>query len=180
MSSQNTTDVFGVLIPSANPFFVATVGVHILFGMAAVVIGAIAMLSNKGHGRHSNCGIIYFWCLFGVLITMSALAFTRWEEDYHLFTLGAFSFGAAYLGRTILRHRRLQWLRLHLVCMATSYILMITVFYVDNGKNLPLWRELPQIVFWLMPAMIGAPLILYVLRSHPLIREYDRRNEISN
>ena len=24
----------------------------------------------------------------------------------------------------------------------------LTAFYVDNGKNLPLWKELPEIAFW--------------------------------
>ena len=28
--------------------------------------------------------------------------------------------------------------------MGASYILLLTAFYVDNGKNLPLWRELPE------------------------------------
>jgi hypothetical protein len=54
--------------------------------------------------------------------------------------------------------------------MGTSYILLLTAFYVDNGKNLPLWKELPQIAFWLLPSAIGAPIILYVLRRHPAIR----------
>ena len=43
--------------------------------------------------------------------------------------------------------------------MGASYILTLTAFYVDNGKNLPLSRELPQIAFWLLPGAIGAPLI---------------------
>ena len=132
------------------------------------------MLLHKGRGRHSNFGIAYFWCLFGVFVTMSALAFSRWREDYDLFILGALSFGAAWLGRTILQHRWHQWPRWHLISMGASFILMITAFYVDNGKNLPLWRELPQIAFWLLPAMIGTPIILFVLRTHPLVIAYDR------
>ena len=47
--------------------------------------------------------------------------------------------------------------------MGASYILLMTAFYVDNGKNLPLWRELPQIAFWLLPAAIGIPLIARAL-----------------
>ena len=46
--------------------------------------------------------------------------------------------------------------------MGTSYIFMLTAFYVDNGKTLPLWKELPQIAFWLLPAAVGVPLILYM------------------
>jgi hypothetical protein len=44
-----------------------------------------------------------------------------------------------------------------------------TCHYVDNGKNLPLWRELPEIAFWFLPSAIGVPLILYVLLRHPLV-----------
>jgi hypothetical protein len=40
---------------------------------------------------------------------------------------------------------------------------MLTAFYVDNGKNLPLWRELPVIAFWILPSAIGVPLMLYAL-----------------
>jgi len=47
--------------------------------------------------------------------------------------------------------------------MGFSYILMLTAFYVDNGKNLPLWKELPQIAFWLLPAALGIPLVLRTL-----------------
>lgn len=63
-------------------------GIHVLFGLPTVVTGAVAMLNVKGRGRHSNFGIAYFWCLFGAFVTMSALAFARWQEDYHLFILG--------------------------------------------------------------------------------------------
>jgi hypothetical protein len=156
---QTTTVFFGIPIPSSSPIFLGIVGIHVLLGLAAVIAGATAMLSKKGRGRHSYFGLIYFWCLFGVFITMSALAFTRWQEDYDLFILGALSFGAASLGRTVLRYRWRQWPRLHLSLMSTSYVLVITAFYVDNGKNLPLWRELPQIVFWLLPTLVGTPVI---------------------
>lgn len=54
--------------------------------------------------------------------------------------------------------------------MGASYILLLTAFYVDNGKNLPLWRELPQIAFWLLPSAVGIPIILYVLARHPIIK----------
>jgi hypothetical protein len=175
MTSQTTTVLFGIPIPSSNPIFLGIVGIHVLFGLAAVIVGAIAMLSTKGRGRHSNFGIIYFWCLFGVFITMSALALTRWQEDYDLFILGALSFGATWLSRTILRRRWRQWPRLHLTLMGASYVLMITAFYVDNGKNLPLWRELPQIAFWVLPALVGMPVILCTLRSHPVVLDYDEK-----
>jgi hypothetical protein len=55
-----------------------------------------------------------------------------------------------------------------------SYILMLTAFYVDNGKHLPLWKELPQLSFWLLPAKLGIPLIVRALLNHPLARRERR------
>ncbi len=174
MHHENITVALGIPIPSADPVFLAAVGVHVLFGLAAVVTGAAAMLSNKGPGAHSNFGTVYFWCLFGVFVTMSALSFMRWAENYHLFILGALSFGAASFGRTAARRRWNQWPRLHLTGMGASYILMLTAFYVDNGRNLPLWRELPELTFWLLPGALGVPLIVHAIYRHPLAVAFDR------
>jgi cell division protein FtsW (lipid II flippase) len=168
MTHESITVVLGIPIPSTDPFFLAIVGIHVLFGLAAVTAGAVAMLSNKGCGRHSNWGTAYFWFLLGVFVTMSALSFMRWAENYHLFILGVLSFASALFGRTAVQRRWHQWPRLHLSGMGASYILTLTAFYVDNGKNLPLWRKLPQIAFWLLPGAIGVPLILYALLRHPL------------
>src|SRR5262245_48050625 len=132
------------------------------------------MLSNTGRGRLSNFGTIYFWCLFIVFVTMSALSFMRWAGNYHLFILGALSFASALFGRTAVQRRLHQWPRLHLTGMGASYIFMLTAFYVDNGKNLPLWRDLPKIAFWILPSAIGVPLILYTLRRHPLVLDLIR------
>jgi len=60
MTPQTTTVIFGIPIPSSNPIFLGIVGIHVLFGLAAAIFGVIAMLSNKGRGRHSNFGLIYF------------------------------------------------------------------------------------------------------------------------
>jgi len=163
------TVVLGIPIPSTDPVFLAIVGVHVLLGLAAVITGGIAMLSKKGRGRHSNFGTIYFWCLLGVFVSMSALSFMRWAENYPLFILGALSFLSALFGRTAAQRRWRQWPRLHLTGMGVSYILMLTAFYVDNGKNLPLWRELPEIAFWFLPGVVGVPLILHALLRHPLV-----------
>jgi hypothetical protein len=47
---------------------------------------------------------------------------------------------------------------------------MLMAFYVDNGKHLPLWKELPQIAFWLLPAGLGIPLLVHALLKHPMAR----------
>jgi hypothetical protein len=73
-------------------------------------------------------------------------------------------------GTTPARRRRgVGWLRVHITGMGLSYILLLTAFYVDNGKSLPLWKELPTIAYWLLPAAVGLPLIIRAVLRHPLV-----------
>jgi hypothetical protein len=128
------------------------------------------MASRKGRGRHSTFGTVYYWSLVAVVATATWLSLARWSESHHLFFLGALSLLAATVARTALRRRWHDWVRLHIAGMGSSYIVMLTAFYVDNGKNLPLWKELPQIAFWALPAALGLPLLMRSLLTHPLVR----------
>ncbi|HEX4971316.1 MAG TPA: hypothetical protein VFV69_09670 [Steroidobacteraceae bacterium] len=170
--TEGVTAIAGIEIPSTSPVFLIIVGFHILLGLTCVVTGLVAMMSPKGRGRHSNCGTVYYWCLSAVFASATALSAMRWAENYHLFAIGALSFGTALLGRAAARQpqprRRFD---LHVTGMGLSYIFLLTAFYVDNGKNLPLWKELPAIVLWLLPAVVGIPIIVRVLLRHPLLRQ---------
>lgn len=166
----NAIIVAGIEIPSGDPLFLTLVGVHVMLGLTCTIAGIIAMLSAKRSGRHPRAGSIYFWCLSGVFATASALATVRWAEDYPLFILGTLAFAAAYLGRSARRKRRSNWVRLHISGMGLSYVLLLTAFYVDNGKSLPLWRNLRPIAYWLVPAAVGIPLIVRALLLHPLAK----------
>jgi hypothetical protein len=42
---------------------------------------------------------------------------------------------------------------------------------MDNGKQLPLWKDLPHFTYWLLPLAIGIPLIVRALLWHPLARK---------
>jgi len=166
----NATVIAGIEIPSTSPVFLGVVGFHVLVGLACVVTGAGAMLSRKAPGRHPNFGAAYYWGLVAVFASASALAVVRWQEDYHLFLLGMGSFSAGFIGRSARRQRWKGWARWHITGMGLSYMLLLTAFYVDNGKSLPLWRDLPTIAFWLLPAAVGVPVLLHALLRHPLAR----------
>jgi hypothetical protein len=170
MPEDTTTIVLGIPIPSTSPVFLAAVGLHVLVGLVCVVAGAVAMLSPKHAGRHPLFGTIYYWSLVVVFASATGLSVVRWAEDYHLFILGLLAFLAASVGRTARRRRWPGWVRLHISGMGLSYILLLTAFYVDNGKSLPLWKELPPIAYWLLPAVVGVPLIVHALLRHPLAR----------
>ena len=165
------TNVAGIEIPSTDPIFLAIVGVHILLGLTCVTTGAIAMLSPKRPGRHPHYGTIYFWCLAGIFLTAGGLATMRWAEDYHLFVLGTLAFAAACFGRQARRRRWRNWARLHITGMGASYVFLLVAFYVDNGQQLPIWKDLPHVTYWLLPVAIGIPLIVRALLWHPLVRQ---------
>lgn len=158
----------GIPIPSHSPVFLAVLAVHVLAGLGSAIVGIIAMLSPKGPGRHPRMGTLYFRFLTVVFASMAILAGMRWAEDYHLFILGVLSFTAAFVGRRAARGRRPGWVQLHVSGMGMSYVLLLTAFYVDNGRNLPVWRHLPTLAYWVLPAAIGVPVIVRALRRHPL------------
>ena len=167
----DSTIVSGIEIPSSDPVFLAmVVAIHIPLGLACVSFGAVTMTSEKQRGRHSSFGKLYYWCLFALFASATVLSIMRWYENYHLFVLGALSFASAWLGRTALRRRWRKWPRLHITGMGFSYILMLIAFYVDNGKQLPLWKDLPHFLYWLLPLAAGIPLVIRALLKHPLAR----------
>jgi hypothetical protein len=168
----DSTVILGIEIPSTDPVFVGMiVGIHIPLGIACVVAGGVAMLSQKRRGRHSTAGKVYYWCLLALFASATFLSIMRWAENYHLFILGALSFASAWLGRRALRERWLYWARLHISGMGFSYVLMLIAFYVDNGRQLPVWKDLPSFTYWLLPLVVGIPLIARALLRHPLVRK---------
>jgi uncharacterized membrane protein len=170
MTPSDVTVIAGLVIPSSSPLFLVGVVVHVAAGLACVIVGAAAMLSRKRRGRHSTFGAIYYWSLSVVALSAFALSVVRWAEDYLLFILAALSFASASVGRLAIRRGSFGRFRPHIAGMGASYILLLTAFYVDNGKNLPLWKALPQIAYWLLPSAIGAPIMGYAMLRHPIVK----------
>ncbi len=108
-------------------------------------------------------GTIYFWSLAVVFVSSTTMAALRFLQDWHLLLIGAVAFGAGGLGYLARRRGRPRWERVHIPAMGGSYIVLFTGFYVDNGSNLPLWDRLPHIAYWVLPSLIGIPLILRAL-----------------
>lgn len=171
----DSTTVAGIVIPSRDPLFLGLVAIHVVAGFACVVAGAIAMLSPKRRGRHTRLGDVYFRALAVAVSTMAVLAVIRWREDYYLFLIGCASFGAAVIARHYIRRSGSRRVRTHLLGMGSSYVFLLVAFYVDNGPHLPLWKDLPAVLYWLMPVAIGGSLILVALVRQPLARAERQR-----
>lgn len=158
--------VLGVEVPDTRSVFLIILAVHVLAGLIAVIAGMTAMLAPKRAGPHPYAGRTYLIALGTVFITASAMTVLRWPHNIHLLVIGTVALAAAVFGWRARRNRRPGWRRRHIIGMGSSYIGLLTAFYVDNGPHLPLWNRLPDLSFWILPTAVCAPLIIRALRRH--------------
>lgn len=169
---KETTDLFGIPVPSTDTLFLTIVVIHIAIALSCVVGGLFAMLSEKGQRRHIVAGKVYYWSMACSLVTIVMMSVMRWPHNIHLLMIGLFAFTFTHLGRRLARNKKTNWTRSHTVLMGLSYVLLLTGFYVDNGKNLPFWKQFSQAFFWVFPSIVGLPIIVYTLFRHPLNRQH--------
>jgi len=159
MATPLATTVLGLELPDSRPVFLAVLAVHVLAGGTAVISGATAALARKRRGRHPRAGRVYLSALGVVFVTAAAMTVLRWPHNLHLFAIATFAFTAGVAGWRARRRRRPGWARRHLLGMGTSYVALLTGFYVDNGPQLPVWNLLPNWAFWMLPTAVAAPII---------------------
>lgn len=138
---------------------------HIGAGLTAVVAGAVAMLSPKRPHRHPRAGRVYLVALTTLFVSACVIALAR-PHTLFLLIPGTAALAAAGTGFAARRIRWRHWLPHHIIAMGSSYILALTAFYVDNGPRLPVWRLLPPVSFWFLPAAVGLPLLAWALWRH--------------
>jgi hypothetical protein len=155
--------VGGLPIPDGRPVFLAVLGLHIAAGLWCVVTGALTAAAGKRPGRHPTCGRMYVGGLVVLVVSLSVLSILRWPQTVHLLVVGLVSMGAAAVAVAARRRHGSGWLPVHAVGMAVSYVGLLTGFLVDNGPLLPVWRELPHLLHWTLPTIIGAPLLARAL-----------------
>jgi hypothetical protein len=54
----------------------------------------------------------------------------------------------------------------HIGGMLGSYIAILTAVLVVNGPRIPVLQDMPVLVLWFLPTIIGAPLIALVSRRY--------------
>jgi lysylphosphatidylglycerol synthetase-like protein (DUF2156 family) len=155
---------FDRAIAGTGPVFLGFLVLHIPAGLTAVIAGPLAATAPKRHGRHTCSGTVYYWAIAVVFATATAMAAIR-PADWYLALLGALTFALAAAGRDYRRRPgRRPWRRWpghtpHILAMGSSYVVLLTAFYVDNGKKIPLLDQLPTAAYWVLPALIATPLI---------------------
>jgi hypothetical protein len=159
-------EIGGLPIPDDRPVFLAFLGVHIVAGLWCVVTGALAASAGKRRGRHPRAGRLDLGGLFVLLGSLTVLSILRWPATVHLLVIGLVSTAAATVGFLARRRRWHRWLPLHAVGMSLSYVGLLTGFLVDNGPLLPVWRQLPHVLHWTLPTLIGVPLLVRALARY--------------
>ena len=159
-------EVGGLPIPDDRPVFLAFLGIHVAAGLWCVLTGALAASAGKRPGRHQRAGRLYLVGLWVLLASLTVLSLLRWPAIVHLWIIGLLSTGAATVGFLARRRRWPRWLPAHAFGMSLSYIGLLTGFLVDNGPLLPVWRELPHVLHWTLPTIIGVPLLVRALARH--------------
>jgi hypothetical protein len=129
------------------------------------------MLAQKTTKQHRTRGKVYYWSMLSAFVTVVILSVMRWPHNIHLLSIGSLATAFTYYGQKLSKSKPKNWTRLHTICMGMSYVLLLTGFYVDNGKNLPFWKMFPQWFFWVFPSLVGVPIIIKVLMQHPLNRK---------
>ncbi|WP_344614119.1 hypothetical protein [Dactylosporangium salmoneum] len=156
--------VFGLEVPDAGPVFVVALAVHVGAGLTCVVCGTVACVARKGAGRHPRWGRVYLWGLGTVALTAVVLAAVRWPADNHLLATAVVAAGLGAVGWAARRRHRPGWPLRHAAGMAGSFAALLTGFYVDNGRQLPVWDRLPPLASWLLPGAVAAVLTWRALR----------------
>jgi hypothetical protein len=140
--------------------------IHILAGTVCLGTGAVALLARKRKGAHPKSGELYHGGYVVIFVTSVILAVLNWAQSAYLFYIALFSYGLAFLGYLARKRRWRQWLAVHISGMCGSYIGVITAVLVVNSDRLPGLNQLPSLLFWFIPTLIGTPFIIRTQRRY--------------
>ncbi|MBM7703098.1 DUF2306 domain-containing protein [Metabacillus iocasae] len=139
---------------------------HIIAGCICLLTGLLAMISRKKKGIHSLAGEVYHWSFVVVFATSIIMALLNWRESAYLFFIGIFSYSFALSGYIAAKRKKRNWIGAHIGGMLGSYIAIITAVIVVNAPKLELLNDIPILLLWFLPTIIGSPLIFLTRRTY--------------
>ncbi len=148
--------------------------VHITFGAGGLILGPVAMTARKIPGLHTKAGEAYHWVLLGVCASAASLAIHDWARLWWFLPIAAGSYAFALLGYVAAKRRWKGWLRAHLTGQGGSYIAMVTALLVVNWRLLTGDPGTTSPWAWVLPTVVGSPIIAWVTREVALGRRPKR------
>jgi len=135
---------------------------HIVSGAVCLLTGLFAIRAKKRKGTHTKTGEIYHYSYLVIFITSVVMAIYNWDESAYLFYIALFSYGLALYGYLARKLKWKKWLTSHIGGMLGSYIGVITAVLVVNQSKIPVVQDIPSLILWFLPTIIGTPLIIKV------------------
>lgn len=139
--------------------------VHIVCGFAGLVLGPIAMFARKRPGRHTRVGDLYHWIMLAVCATAAALALLDWQRIWWFLLIALGSYAQAFVGYLAAKRRWRGWLLWHVSMQGGSYIALVTALLVVNWEPMTGTPGMYSPWAWLLPTLVGSPLITWVNRA---------------
>lgn len=131
---------------------------HIASGAAGLLLGPLAFRASKRRGGHTSLGEAYHWVMAAVCVSAAGLAIIDWSRIWWFLPIAAFSYANALVGYVAARRRRPGWLPWHVRGMCGSYVALLTALLVVNTGG-------ALLVAWFIPAIVGTPLIEWLVRE---------------
>ncbi|UFJ40411.1 DUF2306 domain-containing protein [Brevibacillus humidisoli] len=143
-----------------------TLWIHILSGTICLLTGLAAAFAAKRKGLHTITGEIYHAAYVGVFLSSVVMAIANWSESAYLFYIAIFSYGLALIGYLARKRGWRNWMGKHIGGMLGSYIGVVTGMLVVNHGDIPLVSDLPVLLVWFLPTIVGTPLIFMMGRKY--------------
>ena len=142
--------------------FRAVLAVHIAAGFVGLVLGPVAMTARKRQGAHTRAGEAYHWVMLVVCVTAALLAALDWSRLWWFLPIAAGSYVFALLGYVAAKRRWPGWLTAHVSGQGGSYIALLTAVLVVNWATLTGTPGRASPWPWIVPTLVGAPIITWV------------------
>ena len=135
---------------------------HIAVGTVGLVLGPIAMTAWKGSRLHAWAGELYHWVMLAVCVSAGGLAWLDWERSWWFLPIAVGSYAFAFVAYVAAKRRWPGWLAAHVSGQGGSYIAMVTAILVVNWQLLTGTRGRSSPWAWILPTLVGSPLIAWV------------------
>ena len=131
--------------------------IHVVCSVIALLLGLLAMLTEKKQGQHTILGETYHWNYLALFLTTLYLSF-GYDIVWWAVPTAVIGYSLALTGFLAARLQFKHWFTVHLIGQGGSYITISTEVLVLSCKTNSWW-------VWLIPSLLLIPLIYWLGRK---------------